>query len=251
MTPFRKFGAVSILCIPLSVSAGATLEDIQDNATQTGGEISNSESAEQVNALPELAASAPVDENRQARQSGGSESLLPGVDTPPTFQLYTSDKAAEFAYQHNGPVFGLNNDRAVVSFLLNEERDNALTASIMFEAAPEFVEGLELSFGPKLIAGLLSIENADVIGFAANLEAVYSAPIKQFPLRLSTGFSYAPDVLTFGQSDRIIDWNVRAGLPLTNNIHGFVGGRYLQFDTRPGERKLDQQIHFGIRWSGK
>lgn len=229
--------------LPLAVSAGGTLEDIEGSVTKSAAEVPVS-----------VQQAADVTEPRLGATSSKkvkNNSLIKGSKTAPVYQFYSSDKAAELSYERNGSVFGLNNKRALVSFLLNEERDNAVTAAILYDVASSPVRGLQLSFGPKLIAGLLSIENADVIGLAANIEAMYTAPIKKFPLRLTTGFSYAPDIMTFGQSDRIIDWNVRVGLPLTSNIDGFVGARYLQFDTRPGERKLDQQVHIGIRWTGK
>ena len=171
------------------------------------------------------------------------------ADSVKTMQLYASDKAAEVLYERSGPVFNLNNSRASASFLFNEKRDNALTGSIMYDVEPEFFPGLTLSFGSKLYAGLLSVENTDVVGLAASIEAGYQIPIRQFPLKLSAAVNYAPDILTFGQSDRIIDWNVRAGLALTKNIVGFVGLRFLQFDTRPGDRELDKKAHLGIRWN--
>ena len=164
-------------------------------------------------------------------------------------QLYASDDTAELMYERAEPVFNLNNSRASVSFLFNEKRDNTITGSLMYDAEPEFFSGLTLSFGTKLYAGLLSIENADVVGLAASIEAAYKLPVRQFPLKLSASVSYAPDILTFGQADRIIDWNVRSGLALTKNIDGFVGLRFLQFDTRPGDRELDKKIHVGIRWA--
>lgn len=246
MTRLFRFGVLTTLWLPLAVSAGASLEDIESNTEKEVIEVSEvTEVIEEVNA---------VDTNTPqlfGAGSAGGDSNIRVVAAPPVYQFYSSDKAAELQYERNGSVFGLNNQRAIVSFLLNEERDNAITAAVMFDAGTSIAKGLKLSFGPKLIAGLLSIENADVIGFAANVEALYVLPMNRFPMRLSTGFSYAPDILTFGQSDRIIDWNVRAGLPLTSNIDGFIGARYLQFDTRPGERKLDQQVHVGIRWTGK
>jgi hypothetical protein len=248
MNRLLKFGVISVVWLPLTVTAGVTLEDIEGVVATDARDIPTTVEA---TTQPVLAASEPVAVVKQAPVSSKKKPVVQVVATPPVYQFYSSDKAAELLYERNSSILGLNNDRAVVSFLLNEERDNALTAAIMFDAASVPLKGLKLSFGPKIIAGLLSIENADVIGFAANLEALYVAPLKKFPLRISTAFSYAPDVLTFGQSDRIIDWNVRVGLPLTNNIDGFVGARYLQFDTRPGERKLDQQVHIGIRWSGK
>ena len=249
MTRMKTIGVALALCTPLAVQAGGSLEDIEGgDATITADTLSDD-----VPAQPELMASEPAAEEASDASDKAADAAEPItiVKSPSTFQFYSSDKAAELTYERSGSVFGLDNDRASLAFLMNEERDNAVTASIMFDASQTLVKGLRLSFGPQVIAGLLSIENSDVIGFAAGIEALYELPVKKFPLRISTALSYAPDILTFGQSDRIIDWNVRAGLPLTSNITGFVGARYLQFDTRPGERKLDQQVHIGIRWSSK
>lgn len=163
-------------------------------------------------------------------------------------QFYTSDKSAELTYDKLGPAFGLNSSRASAGFLFNEERDNVLTGTLMYDVAWVTAPSLRLSFGTRAYAGLLSIENADVFGIAAILEAAYTLPLKQFPLALTAGVGYAPDILTFGQADRIIDWHVRAGLPLTKSVDAFAGLRFLQFDTRPGDRELDDQIHIGIRW---
>ena len=136
-----------------------------------------------------------------------------------------------------------------MSFLFNEERDNVLTASVLYDVDWVTTAGMRLSFGTRVYAGLLSIENADVFGIGANIEAGYVLPLEKFPLALTAGLGYAPDILTFGQADRIFDWNVRAGLPLTSSVDAFVGIRFLQFDTRPGDRELDDQIHIGFRWT--
>ena len=186
-------------------------------------------------------------EDRPAASSDAVQVLQ--INPPRTIQIYASDETAEVLYERSESVFGLNNSRANVGVLFNEERDNVIAGSIMYDSEIEFFPGLDLSFGPKLYAGLLGIENADVVGLGANIEAAYHLPIRQFPLELSAGIAYTPDILTFGQSDRIIDWNVRAGLPLTKNITGFVGFRFLRFDTRPGDQELDERLHLGIRWS--
>ncbi len=165
-----------------------------------------------------------------------------------TMEFYSSDKAAELTYEKTGSVLGLNNTRARAGFLITEERDNVLTGAVMYDVQPKFFPGFKLAFGSKVYAGLLGVENTDVVAFAANIEVGYQFPIKQFPLDLGASLGYAPDILTFGQSDRVIDWTVRAGLGLTDNIDGFVGLRFFEFDTRPGDRKLDQQAHIGIRW---
>lgn len=173
---------------------------------------------------------------------------LQGVSANRVVQFYASDKSAELLYEVQRPVFNLNKSRAYASILFTEERDNALAGSILFDTDLKFIPGLTLSFGSKVFAGLLAIENADVFGLAASIEAAYLLPVKRFPVNLIAAVNYAPDILTFGQSDRIFDWHVRAELPLTKNISGFVGARFLQFDTRPGDRELDKKVHIGVRW---
>jgi hypothetical protein len=164
-------------------------------------------------------------------------------------QFYASDKTAEILFERGGSFLSFNSSRANMAFLFNESRDNVITGAVMYDVEPEFYSGLTFSFGGKLYAGLLALENTDVVGLAASIEAAYRLPVRQFPLKLRANINYAPDVLTFGQSDRIIDWGVRAGLALTSNVDAFIGLRFLQFDTRPGDRELDKRGHLGIRWN--
>ena len=163
-------------------------------------------------------------------------------------QVYASDESFDARYEVHDTVFGLNNSRAFASFLISEERDNVLAGSILYDTDLDIFPGLSVSFGTKVYAALLGVENNDVFGLGGSIEAAYLFPVRQFPIRVSGTFNFAPDILTFGQADRIIDWNVRAGLPLTDNIDGFVGFRFLQFeDTLPGDREVDDRLHIGIR----
>ncbi len=171
------------------------------------------------------------------------------VESQKSMSVYASDKTAQVQFERSGGIFGLNSNHARIGFLTNETRDNTLTGSVLFDANSSGIPGLSIKFGTKAFAGLLALENTDIFGFGASLEAAYLFPVERFPLTLSGSFSYAPDILTFGQADRIIDWHVRASLPLTDNIEGFTGLRFLQFDTRAGQRELDKRIHIGVRWN--
>ena len=167
-----------------------------------------------------------------------------------TIEVYASDETFEALYEVQGPVLGLKSDRARASYLISEERDNVVAGSILYDTNLDIFPGLSVSFGAKVYAGLLGPENNDVFGLAGGVEAAYLFPVRQFPLQLSAAANFSPDILTFGQADRIIDWHVRAGLPLTDNIDGFVGFRFLQFeDTLPGDREVDDRLHIGVRWA--
>lgn len=162
--------------------------------------------------------------------------------------FYASDKAAEIRYFRDSSVINIADGRINVGFLFNEKRDNVFSGGIVLDSRLSWLPGASLSFGGRLYAGLLAIENADVFGLAPGVEAAYELPVRQFPLQLEASFYYAPDIISFGQSDRIFDWHVRAGIKLRESIVGFVGLRYLEFDTRPGDRKLDNRVHVGVRW---
>lgn len=190
-------------------------------------------------------------ENSSAPQSvrvttASDQMVLPGNNNAVSF--YFSDKVAEFTYERMSSPLDLENSRSSAGILISEKRDNVLFAQMLIDTTPAAVDGLTLSFGGKMIAGLLAPENTDVIGFALSTGMAYTLPVETLPLTLDAGISYAPDVTTFGQSDRIIDMHGRVRFPLSPSISGFFGLRYLQFDTRPGDREIDKRIHAGFRW---
>ena len=224
MKQLNTLSTILLLCMPFIAVAQGDPNEIFDEPEATSAVVTQASST--ARSVPPLAA-----------PSGR------------VVQFYASDKSAELLYEVQGSVFNLNNSRAYASFLFTEERDNALTGSILYDTDLDVFPGLTLSFGTKAFAGLLSLEDADVFGLAVSIEAAYLLPVRQFPLNLTAAANYAPDILTFGLSDRIFDWHVRAGLPLTDNIEGFVGLRFLQFDTQVGDRELDKRLHIGVRWA--
>jgi len=166
------------------------------------------------------------------------------------FDVYASDVAAQFSLTADGSsLLNVDNSELSAGFLFSEERDTVLHAGIVLEATPEFFPGLTLGVGGRAYAGLLGIENADVIGFSVGLEGSFDPNFEKVPVVLNASIYYAPDILTFGSADRIIDWRVEAELEVRNSLSAFAGLRVLQFDTRPSERDVDESIHVGLRWS--
>lgn len=233
MNPFVKhFPHSAILVATLATSglanAGGSPEDINGSSAST-------------DVKPRLAAAT------DGSASTAKESSAP--TDPSTIQFYASDKALEVQYQKPGELFNLGNSSSSVGFLLNEERDNAFIGTIMFEAEPALLRAINFEFGVRSIIGFIANENNDIFGIGLNLAASYDLPVEQFPIHLSAEVGYAPDILSFGQADRIIDWNVRVGTDITKKLHAFVGFRFLQFDTRPGDDELDDRVHIGVSWN--
>lgn len=169
-------------------------------------------------------------------------------DSPRSVTVYASDKAANVLYERDATPANLDDGRIGIGFLFSEERDNVFTANLMLDVHPDLVPSVRFSTGVRAYAALLGAENQDVVGVGLGVEGAYQLPSALLPLEVSAGFFYTPDVFVFGQSDRIIDYNVRAGFQLRDSLHGFVGLRFLQFDTRPGDREVDDKIHVGLRW---
>ena len=230
MRHYRPISAFILLSLPIAAYAGGDPEELFE---------------------PQAAAAQPVTTQVANTTLNPERRALPlQTSNDRVIELYASDDTAEALYEVKGPLLGLRNDRASASFLISEERDNILAGSVLYDSNLDIFPGLSVAFGTKAYIALLGPENNDVFGVGVSVEAGYLFPVRQFPLYLSGAFTYAPDILTFGQADRVIDWHARAALPLTDNIDGFVGFRFLQFeDTLPGDREVDEQLHIGVRWA--
>lgn len=163
--------------------------------------------------------------------------------------LYFSDKVGSLKYERSSSVINIDSGRVNAGFLFSEERDTVFSSSVMLDSDSGLLSGVRLSFGGRGYVALLGVENADVFGVALGVEAEFIVPVKALPLRLSASYFYAPDVLAFGDADRIFDWDVNVGLQIRDSVMVYTGVRYLQMDTRPGKREVDDRLHVGVRWT--
>jgi hypothetical protein len=160
--------------------------------------------------------------------------------------LYFSEKVISPQFERNAERIGLDKARMQLGFLVSEERDSVLQGGLSVDS--EFASSLRLSFGTRAYIALLGIENTDTFATAFGVEAAYKLPFKALPLDFGASFYYAPDILTFGSGDRVIDTQVGVSLPFRSQLALFGGIRYLQVDTRPEDREIDNRAHLGLRW---
>ncbi len=200
-------------------------------------------------------AAAPSLFQPRARNLGGasgSDTLEPVAleernDSPRTLIVFASDDAATINYERDAAPINQANGRLGLGFLFSEERDTVFTGNLMLDVQP-LIRSVSFSAGLRAYAALLGQENQDVVGLGFGAEATYQLPVSFLPLVLRGGLFYTPDVFVFGNSDRIIDYNVHVGFQLRESLHAFAGLRFLRFDTRPGDREVDDNIHIGLRW---
>ena len=188
----------------------------------------------------------PVRPGAPASGGGAAVGIL---ESGRTITVYASDDAFRAVYETDTERLNIDDARFAGGFLLSEERDNVFSATMLLDTFPDLVPDVRLSFGARAYVALLGVENRDVFGLGLGVQGAYELPVDFLPLQLGSEFFYTPDALAFGQSDRIVDWNIDVGLAVRENISAFVGFRFLQFDTRPGDRDVEDDIHVGVRWA--
>lgn len=130
---------------------------------------------------------------------------------------------------------------------LNENRDIIATSHYYLEA--DALGGNRLTFkaGPVAYAALLSTENTDIVSVAVGAEIRFELLRRQGVFVAVQG-AYAPDILTFGSADNLVDFTARLELPLTNSVIGFAGYRMLEIDLLTGTREVEESALVGIRY---
>ena len=108
-------------------------------------------------------------------------------------------------------------------------------------------EGLHFRAGTRMYAAWLDAEDDDVFSVAVGGEAQYTfGDRRRYGVVLSA--FYAPDLLTFGHTDHVIDASLRFQAELAPGTQLFIGGRSLKFDTDLGTRSLDDNVQVGVRY---
>ena len=186
--------------------------------------------------------------------ASGSDTVEPVAlesrnDSARSLTVYASEDAADLKYERDASLINVTNGRIGAGFLFTEERDNIFTANVMLDVQTGLPTSTHLAAGVRTYAALLGEEDQDVGAFALGVEGSHQLQTKILPIELSAAFFYAPDVFTFGDSNRVIDWYVRGGVQLRSNLHAFVGLRFLQFDTQPSDREVDDKLHVGLLWN--
>lgn len=209
------------------------------------------ETAEPVPAQPAPEVSTELAATRQSdllAPSNGGTASAGFADSGRTLSVYGSDKVIRVEYEQDSDLFDLEDARVSTGVLLSELRDTVFQGTLMLDTFPGLIPEVKLAVGTRLYVALLGQENRDVFGAGFGVQGSFELPLDAFPLSVGSSFYYTPDILAFGQSDRIIDWSVDAGLRLRDNLSAFVGFRFLQFDTRPGSRNVEDDLHVGFTW---
>ena len=168
-----------------------------------------------------------------------------GADGP-YGEIALSDETLQLRYIDDGDRGA--GGRLTGGFFLSEERDIVLTAGMNFPAGLDY-NRLQINFGPRGYAALLEEENEDVFAVSLGGEVRYE-------IDTDSGFAvvgeayYAPDILTFGAANNIMDLSARVEIRLQQRLTVFGGMRWFEFDLAEGEstRTLQEELFAGVGW---
>ncbi len=81
-----------------------------------------------------------------------------------------------------------------------------------------------------------------MFGLAPGAEARYA-----LPMAVVANIFYAPEIITFGEADDILEFNVRYELQVASRAVGSVGYRLLDVDRDNGDDQAVENVQLGLR----
>jgi YfaZ precursor len=169
--------------------------------------------------------------------------------TQSSAEIALSDETLQLRYRDAGRNVDVGGGRVSGFFFLSEERDIVLSSDFLFPAQLGY-DRLQILFGPRAYAALLSDENSDVFAISLGAEIRYVLD-KNSGFALSGEAFYAPDVLTFGTADNLTDLSARVEIRVQPRLTVFGGMRWFEFDLidNNGSQTLQEELFAGLSWS--
>jgi hypothetical protein len=165
-------------------------------------------------------------------------------------EVALSEETIQGTYFMDAGRVGLPGGGMGLSLLLSDDRDLVASGSVMApNVLANVVPGpLSLSIGGKVYAAFLDDPSDDVLGIAPGVEGRYALPFG-LPAAVVANVFYAPEIITFGEADNVLDFNVRFEVQATSRVVGFVGYRLLEFDRDNGDDQIVDNVQFGVRFA--
>jgi hypothetical protein len=166
-------------------------------------------------------------------------------------ELALTEETLQAAYFTDAGVVGLRGSSLALGLLLSDDRDIVASGMVMVpNILANAVPGpLSLTIGGKVYAAFLDDPDDGVFGLAPGVEARYALPFGT-PMAVVGNIFYAPDILTFGDADDVLDFNVRYEVQFIPRAVGFVGYRLLDFDRdEAGDDEIVENVQLGLRFA--
>ena len=193
---------------------------------------------------------------REQRLSGAARvegaEPRPELERRRQIELAVTDDTLQGKFLTDAAIVGLGGNTIGLGILISDDRDivgsgEFLLDGLLRDLLPDL---LQLSVGARGLVGLLDDPDDDVVGIAPGVAARLRLPVGGPPMYVAGDFFYAPDILTFGDADQVMDFNVRYELEFLESTTGFVGYRLLDFDRESGgDDEIVDTLNVGLRFA--
>lgn len=156
---------------------------------------------------------------------------------PSQIELEFTNETVQGRYFTDAGLVRLDGNQLGFGLLFSEDRDfigdaQVMAPGLMDDFVPDFVE---LSFGGRAFVALLGDPSEEVAGFAPGATARVALPfLEDVPLAAVGHVFFAPDILSFGEAEEVVDFGGRLEARFLERTTGFVGIRVLNFEREGG-----------------
>jgi hypothetical protein len=190
---------------------------------------------------------------QQATQTTPTATAEGGVLTR-QIEVAVTDETLRGDFSTDAGLIGLDGNRLGAGLLFSKDNDIVLSGQLMAPGVLDQInivpEYLTLSVGGKVVAGLLADPDDDVVGLMPGAEARWLIPLFGLQTWVVGNIFYAPDILSFGDADDILDFSVNYEVQFLENTAGFAGYRLLSFDRDSGgEDDIVNSLQVGVRFT--
>lgn len=197
-------------------------------------------------------ASASASESADTAGPGMPQSATAMARKGKAFEIAFSNDYVQGNYFTGDGIFGYDQVSADLGIYFSDDRDIIGNVGVLTDDFPlvKQIEGLNLAVGARMYVALLSDPDDDVVGFAPGVQGRYGLPYDfGFPLAVAVSAYFAPDVLTLGDAEKVLDIDARVEAEFVPDIVGFVGFREFRFDLDEGsDEKAAEEFQVGARF---
>lgn len=167
-----------------------------------------------------------------------------------SLEIALSDDYIQGRYFTDGGLLGFDQLDGDVGVYYSDDRDVIGSLGLMSGPFSILIDDLSLSVGARgYLALLASPGSDDVVAAAPGVEARYPLPLP-YPITAVGSLFYAPDILTLGDAENVVDLDLRVEAEIFPGFVGFGGYRVFRFDRdEGGSKRAANEVQLGGRFA--
>lgn len=163
------------------------------------------------------------------------------------FEAMLSKETAQFTFRSDSSVIGWGGADMGLGLFYNEDSDFVGQFSLLQMRQPSQQDPMTFGVGVKAYLGHLDDIDADVAGFGIGGQVRYTIP-GTMPMAIYLDAHYAPEITSFSDADKILDYSFGFQIEALPQTVAFVGIRHLEFEIDDADYEADDDnIHIGVR----